>query len=232
MSRNIHIVIPVYNQWGLAHEQLWNLFRKEGENISSILLVDDVSPDDEVAGGIRWWCSQFGEKYPIRSITNEENLGFLLSCNKGLREIEKYANNEDIIILLSTDVKIMGKFLSQIGEIIESNSKSLVGGILYTHDTGWNTFSGKIFPYIEGWLLATTVENWKELGYFDEIYAPNDMEDLDLSATAQKLGYELVPLNNVGLQHLGGRSIGYSPEREAITKINQEKFKKKWVNNE
>ena len=67
------------------------------------------------------------------------------------------------------------------------------------------------------------------MGYFDDRYAVSDFEDVDLSTTAVSLGYNLVPLNNPGLVHLGGKSIGYSPEREARTRINQEKFEEKWI---
>ena len=112
---------------------------------------------------------------------------------------------------MSNDVRIHGKFVSQIKEIVTNSPKSLVGGVLYSKDTGWNKFGDKIFPYLEGWLLATTVGNWKELGYFDERFSPCDFEDVDLSTTALSLGYELVPLNNPGLVHMGAGTLGYNP---------------------
>lgn len=227
----VHIVIPVYNQWALCHSLLWNLFRKEKENIASITLVNDCSTDPEVEGGIKWWCSSYGGKYPIYSITNEENIGFLLSANKGLKEVTNREGTlpQDIIILLSTDVLVHGKFISQIIDSIKSNSRSLIGGILYSTSTGWNLFGEQLFPYLEGWLLATTVIGWSDLGYFDERYAESDYEDVDLSTKAIEKQYQLVPLNNVGIQHLGGKSIGYNDERFARTKINQEKFRQKWI---
>jgi GT2 family glycosyltransferase len=235
----VHIVIPIYNQWALCHELLWNLFRKERENIASITLVNDCSTDPEVEGGIRWWCSEYGSKYPIYSQTNLENQGFLKSSNtgivkcltaNGLMKDGVVESSEDIIILISTDVLVHGKFISQIIDIISTNPKSLVGGILYSSDTGWNKFGDKLFQYIEGWLLATTVNGWiKDLQLLDERYAPSDYEDVDLSTTALSLGYELVPLNNVSIKHLGGKSIGYSDERFAQTKINQKKFEEKWI---
>lgn len=228
MSAKCHIVIPIYNGWAMTHELLWNLFRKERENIASITLVNDCSTDPEVEGGIKWWCSEYGSKYPIRSITNLENKGFLISSNLGLIETAKIAKEGDIIILLSTDVQVHGKFISQIIDILEANPKSLVGGILYNQDTGWNRFD-RIYPYLEGWLLATTVRGWYELDFFDERYAPSDFEDVEASTKALHLGYELVPLNNVSIKHLGGKSIGYSDERFAQTKINQEKFRQKWI---
>src|SRR5688572_19821438 len=99
MPPKCHIVIPIYNQWNLVHSLLWDLFRKERENIASITLVNDCSTDPEVEGGIRWWCSEYGGKYPIRSITNEENHGFLLSSNLGICKAIEFANGDDIIVL-------------------------------------------------------------------------------------------------------------------------------------
>lgn len=228
----IYVVIPLFNGWEMTHNLLWSLYRKERENIESILVMDNASTDPEVEQGLKWWRSEWKEKtdpLKINSIVNTENIGFTLNSNKGLKEIASFANPEDIIILLSNDVQVNTKFISQIKDIIADTPKSLVGGILYSNSTGWNEFSGKVFPYIEGWILATTVENWRELDYFDERYAPAIFEDIDLSTKALALGYQLVPLNNVGLHHMVGRTIKYSPERDALTKINQEKFKNKWI---
>lgn len=229
---SVHIVIPVYNQWNLCHELLWKLQRIEAKNISSIHLINDCSTDEEVVGGMKWWSSSYGSKFPIRFINTEENVGFLRASNYGIKTVSEMdsVHSNDIILLLSTDVSISYPFISQLQEHFGlGKTIALVGGVLYAHDTGWNKFGEKIFPYIEGWLLASTVRGWKEMGYFDEMYAPSDYEDVDLSTKALSLGYELIPLNNPGLVHLGGRSIGYSDERLARTKINQEKFKNKWI---
>lgn len=229
----LFIVIPLYNNFQLLHEMLWSLYRKERENIDGILVVNDCSTDTEVEGGLKWWKAEWKEKADpllVMTLENEENLGFLKTSNRGMKHIADTVSQDpnDIIILLSTDVKIYGKFVSQIKEMLANSPKSLVGGIVYNQDTGWNKFD-QIYPYVEGWLLATTVANWKELDYFDELYSPHVFEDIDLSTKALSLGYELVALNNVGLQHLAGQSIKYTPERDELTKINQKKFQSKWL---
>ncbi|MEK6882660.1 MAG: hypothetical protein AABY22_23765, partial [Nanoarchaeota archaeon] len=75
----------------------------------------------------------------------------------------------------------------------------------------------------------TTRNAWDELFYFDEQFAPSDMEDIDLSTKAYALGYDLVALPSDMTHHIGGQSIGFNPEREKITLINKEKFKNKWI---
>lgn len=225
----VSIVIPVYNNWALTHQLLWSLYKKEIGNIDYILVVDDCSTDVEVPQGLKWWAGE--NLLPIFYISNPKNLGFLLSANIGLQTVTGFDDTkpEDIVILLSNDVQIRNKFITQITEIIVDVPKSLVGGVLYTHNTGWNTFDGYSYPYIEGWLLATTVENWAKLDYFDERFAPSDYEDIDLSTKAREIGMNLTPLNNPGLHHIGGQSIKYGEERLKQTNINKKKFEEKWT---
>lgn len=230
----VSIVIPTYNHWDMSHNQLFQLYKKEKKNIDYVLLVDDCSPDEEVQNGIKWWKADWKEKpdpMPIHCLTNPQNIGFLLSSNVGLRKVSGIDDTkpDDIIILLSSDVLINGEFVPQIVEILGGNPKSLVGGILYSKDTGWNKFNEKIFPYLEGWLLATTVSGWQELGYFDERFSPNDFEDVDISTTALSLGYELIPLNNPAVHHIGAQSLGYNDKRLALTNSNKKKFEEKWI---
>lgn len=225
-----YIVIPHYNRWDLTHARLRQLYKKEKKNIVEILVVDDCSTDNDTEGGLRWWA-EVSEKmgFRVRAIQPERNLNFLGASNFGLQDLLSKCSPDDIIILLSNDVLVMSEFVGQIVETLQTK-KRLVGGILLNQDTGWNKFGSKIFPYLAGWLLATTADGWKELGSgFDTRYKFSDFEDVDLSTTALSLGYELVPLNNPGLQHLGGQSIGYNHEREANTKNNQKLFMEKWL---
>lgn len=220
-----HIVIPIYNHWAMTHTQLFQLYNTERENIDSILIIDDASSED--MSGLNWWKNN--GMLPIRVIRNETNQGFLLSANCGIDLIADDCGAEDIIILLSSDVEIHGKFIQQIKDLLVGNSKRLAGGILLSHDTGWNQFDGKVFPYLEGWLLAAAADTWYELGYFDDRYAPSDYEDVDLSTTALSMGYELVPLDNPNIHHLGARSIGYNEARLERTNRNKKKFEEKWI---
>ena len=226
----VYVIIPHYNHWDLSHARLWELYKNEKETIEEVLIVDDCSTDNMTEGGLRWWADlSVKTNFKVRAISPETNLHFLRASNFGISDILKKAEDDDVIILLSNDVLARTKFISHITDILHQ-PKKMVGGILLSHDTGWNKFGDKIFPYLEGWLLALTVAGWKGLGGgFDTRYQFSDYEDMDLSATALSLGYELVPLNHPGLQHLGGQSIGYNPEREERTNANRERFEKKWL---
>lgn len=225
----VYIVIPTYNNFSLTHNLLWQLNRKEKENITSVLVVNNGSNDnEETENGLKWW-SESKVGLPVQVLNLPENIHFLRCANAGMKDLTSKSNDDDILILLSNDVLVNGKFISQICDIINGNSLAVVGGILYQNDTGWNNLGNHIYPYLEGWLLATTVENWKKLEYFDERFAPCDFEDIHLSTKALSMGMKLIPLNNVGLVHKGGATIGYNEERLKNTKKNQEIFRKIWV---
>ena len=221
----VSIVIPVYNHYALTNKMLYSIQKKEKESIGKILVIDDCSPDEEVQTGLAWWKSQWDV---IEVVRNETNLGFLQSSNKGMKMIT--GNLDEIVILLSNDVEIYGSFIWQIQEHLKSSeARKLIGGVIYAHDTGWNRFGNEIFPYVEGWLLATTKAGWGDLGYFDERYSPCIFEDVDLSTQARQMGYTLVALNSPALRHIGGQSISYTDSRHELTRKNQNIFGEKWI---
>lgn len=221
MEPRISIVIPVFNQYPLLHQLLYDIYQKCYNHVDEVLIVNDASTEEDVIGGLDWWKQS--EMLPIREIRNKENRGFLLSSNLGLRKA-----TGDIKILISTDVRLYVDVAEKIQSVLKESPKSLVGGVIYSHDTGWNKFGTKIFPYVEGWMLGATADGWEALGYFDERYTPSDYEDVDISTVALQRGYGLAVIEPGSAVHLGGRSIGYSPEREIQTRRNQEKFREKW----
>jgi len=219
------VVIPVYKHWELCEKFLDNIFKHEKDNVDEIVVVDDCSEDTSLDGVLEHWQNLL----PVAVLRNEINSGFTISCNNGLRYCDKPPATRHITFLISSDVGITGKFVEKTADLLLGARKAMVGGKLLFGDTGWNSFDGKVFHYLEGWFLAATSDGWRELGYFDENYAPWDYEDLDLSTTAKKMGFKLEALNSPFLHHQGGGSIGYNPAREAITKRNREYFRKKWL---
>lgn len=218
----ISIVIPSYNSVSLNNQILSDL--NIHSEFDEIILIDDASPDPQVKIHLAEWTESMPE---LNVVSNPKNMHFLRSSNMGL----KMACG-DIKILLSTDVRIAADLGSLVKNILIDKPFALIGGRLLLSDTGWNTFDGVTYPYLEGWLLAATSDTWEDLGYFDERYAPFDFEDVDLSTKARSLGFSLIPLNHPKIWHAGGRSIGFSQEREMQTRINMEKFRKKWIDND
>lgn len=221
------IVIPIYKNWKLCHALLNDLRRFDNAKIDEIIIVDDCSEDPEVEGGLEFWIDS--KLLPIRVVKNEINSGFTISANNGLKQADRPPTTKHITFLISSDARISGYFVDQTADILFGARKSLVGNRLISFDSGWNTFDGVTFEYLEGFFLACTSDGWRELGYFDQNYAPFDMEDIDLSTTAKQKGFKLQTLNSPIIQHRGGGTIGYNPTREAITIRNKEYFRNKWI---
>lgn len=213
-------VIPTYNHYDLVHQVLFDIY-KHCSGVDEVIIMDDASPEP-LSDGLNWWMTN--GLLNVRHIRMKENKGFLKNSNTGL----KLATG-DVVCLLSNDVRLRGDISRLCCGMLDEFPKALIGGRLLYWDTGWNTFNGTVYPYLEGWLLCTSKDGWKELGYFDERFAPHDYEDVDLSTSASALGYSLFPLVDDLTTHLGAQSIGYNPGREEQTQINRKKFFNKWV---
>lgn len=222
----ISIVIPFYNRWELTHARLLELYKFAPDDIE-IILVDDASTDENIQSGVAWWQKTVA-KHKIRYHLNPENLGFGGAMNEGA----KLAKGETLI-LLSNDVVMSGDIITEIAMKISANPNAFLGGEIIWFDSGWNTLTVDdkkvIIPYCNGWLLACTKEVWDAIGGFDLRYGKYDYEDIDISLTAQSLGYNLIALNSNLAKHIGGATIyALNPDRQTQTFKNKELFKEKW----
>lgn len=212
----VSFVIPTYNHWELTNHVLLDV-SAYSPSVDEVLILDNGSEKGLVEEGLRYWRDYL----PLRVLRLEENIGFLRVCNWGVPQA-----SHEAVALISNDVRVKSDLANEIRNRL--SSKTILGGVLYLGSTGWNEFGNRIFPYLEGWLLAFKWAAWNELGGFDEQFAPCDYEDVDFSTKAVSLGYQLEEL--VGnYQHLVAQTIGYNPERLAITERNKEVFKRKWA---
>ena len=80
--KSVSIIIPSYNQWELTHQRMMELHTHIPFQVE-IILVDDCSTDENVAGGMGWWKTQ--KRHRVICIRNSKNLGFGGSLNAGCR---------------------------------------------------------------------------------------------------------------------------------------------------
>src|SRR3990172_10684316 len=189
MKNENYIVILCFNKFNLTETLLNSLLRYEGDHIDKVIVVDNGSTDPETEKGLLFWTES--QLIPIEVLLLKENIGFTLGANTGLKLATGEPAEHRAIFLISNDVKIHGKFIEQACDLLFGARRYLVGNRHIVFDSGWNTFGGKVFDYLEGYFLAATSDGWRDLGYFDERYAPFDMEDVDLSTTAKTKGYKL-----------------------------------------
>lgn len=222
-DKSISVVIPCYNNWHLTHSLLLDVYKRLPPD-TEVIVVDDCSTSDDVEVGLKWWKEGMLQGR-MRTFRNEKNFGFLRTCNFGIPQA-----HHKVVALISNDVKLNSKDIYyNIWKILDVTTEPvLIGKTLYNFDTGWNTFDGRVYPYIDGSFMVFRKHEWLGFGGFDTRYIPFDVEDMDISTTYAENGGKLAAIDS-DIVHLAAQTNKYSPEREAQTKRNQEKFRQKWV---
>ena len=217
----VSIVVLCYNQFNLTHQVLMDI-KRNANNVHQVLVVDNGSEHESVQQGLGFWRGL--NLLPLEVYTIQHNVGFIGGMNRGIA-----LATGDITILLSNDVRILSKlFIPTVLREFERNPNILLGGELYTQDTGWNKFAdGVVIPYVEGWCVIGNSDFFNKY-QFDTIYGSSDFEDIDLSMQAVDDGYELRKLPAGLVQHSGGKTYGYTDERRKRTIRNKKLFSEKW----
>jgi GT2 family glycosyltransferase len=215
----VSLCVLAYNGYDMTHALLGDILQK-CRGAHEVIVMDNGSTED-TERGLQFWKAIY-KPITFRIVAVKNNLGFVGGWNHVLPQA-----TGDFVVALSNDVRIRNRqWFQGVQDIADSRERVLLGGAYYGFDTGWNKFGDELFPYMEGWCIGMSRDGWKELGYFDERYAPSDFEDVDLSTAATQAGYRMAVVD--GAQHIGGGTYGYNPEREARTKRNQQLFREKW----
>lgn len=239
----VSIIIPVFNQWQYTYSCLKAILENTKEVTYEIIIADDLSSDKtkEISTCIE----------NIVHIRNEQNLGFLLNCNHAAQ----YAKGQ-YILFLNNDTNVQANWLKPLVELIESNDgigmvgSKLVyadgrlqeaGGIIWNDASGWNYGHlddpekpeynyVKEVDYLSGASIMIRAPLWKEIGGFDESFAPAYYEDSDLAFEIRKHGYKVMYQPKSVVVHFEGVSNGTDTTsgQKAYQVVNQKRFYEKW----
>ena len=241
----VSIVIPCYNQIHYTYACLQSILEFTKDVTYEVIIADDVSTDATAEIG------RFVDGLVI--CRNKTNQGFLRNCNQAAKAAKgKY------IMFLNNDTKVTEGWLSSLVNLIESDDtigmvgSKLVypdgrlqeaGGIIWSDGSGWNY--GRLddpdkaeynyvkdVDYISGAAILLSVDLWKQIGGFDERFAPAYCEDSDLAFEVRKAGYRVVyqPLSKV--IHFEGVSNGTDVNGTGLKRYqveNSQKLKEKWA---
>lgn len=243
----VSIVIPAYNQVAYTYACIRSIIAHTDSEFTpyEVILADDVSTDATI---------HIGEYIDNLIISrNASNMGFLKNCNQAA----KHARGE-YIFFLNNDTKVHEGWLSSLVELIASDESigmvgsKLVyadgrmqeaGGIIWSDASGWNY--GRLddpdkpeynyvkdVDYISGAAIMIRTSLWKEIGGFDEYFAPAYCEDSDLAFEVRKHGKRVVYQPKSVVTHFEGISNGTDVNGTGLKRyqvVNQEKFKTKWA---
>ena len=240
----VSIVIPVYNQIHYTYLCLQSILEHTKDVSYEVIIADDVSTDATEH------LSEFAENLVI--CRNQTNQGFLRNCNQAAK-----AARGKYVMFLNNDTQVTEGWLSSLVNLIESDptigmvGSKLVypdgrlqeaGGIIWSDGSGWNY--GRLddpdkaeynyvkdVDYISGAAILLSTALWKQIGGFDERFAPAYCEDSDLAFEVRKAGYRVVYQPKSKVIHFEGISNGTDVNGTGLKRYqveNSEKLKEKW----
>ncbi len=219
----VDVVVPVYNspEWvrlclrSVLHNTDWP-YR---------LIVIDDSSDSYTRNQLSNLVAQ--HKLSVL-ITNQQNLGFVKSCNVGMS-----ASDSSYLVLLNSDAVVPPGWLSRLVACAESDpsigivnplsneaaniSIPLAPGCTYLGmDDGLFRSRKPSYPNIVtaiGFCLLLRRRTLDQIGLFDEVYGMGYCEETDLCLRAMKAGWRVVACDNVYIFHRGNGSFDDRDER-------------------
>ena len=240
----VTVVIPIYGKLDYTLRCLRSIATTWSDGINpTIVIVDDQSPDGS--------ASRLVGIPNVELLCNHKNLGFLRSSNRGFALAEtKYT------CFLNNDTEVRNGWLDWLvataeedGKIGAVGSKLIYpdgtlqdsGSIIWSDATGWNVGRGgdpeaseynyrREVDYCSGASLLVPTELLRQIGGFDERYAPAYYEDADLCFEVRARGLKVVYEPRSEVIHYEGVTSGtdISTGAKRYQEINRPKFAAKW----
>ncbi len=244
-SVDVSILIPVHNKFEYTYHCLASIFLHGSKCSYEIIVIDDCSTDKTQE------IKKIFEN--IKVISNQENLGFLRSCNKASKVAKgKY------ITLLNNDTEVCFGWLDELLDVFNryrkvgavgaklinaDSSLQEAGGIIWDNGQPWNlgrndnSFSPewnyvRKCDYLSGAALMISAEAWLNVDGLSEEFAPCYYEDTDLAFKLRAKGYSTLYCPHAEIIHFEGISHGKetSSGMKSYQLVNAPKFASKWHN--
>ena len=242
-SPDVSIVIPVYGNCHLTLHCLKSLATLTDKRSFEVIVVDDAS-NDESGSVLRALPG-------IRYLRNDENVGFLHSCNRGADQARgRY------ILLLNNDTLVQGGAVDALADTFELHDNvGLVGAKLYFGDGSLQEAGGIVWSdgsamnygrgddprkpefnyvrdadYCSGAAIMAPATLWRELGGFDSYYVRAYYEDTDFAFRVRNAGYRVLYQPFARIVHSEGATCGTdeSVGEKRYQAENRLRFLKRW----
>jgi GT2 family glycosyltransferase/glycosyltransferase involved in cell wall biosynthesis len=240
MNKKCDIIIPIYNSPDWVELSVEAAIKSDLSNvINKIILVDDCSNKET-----KICIQKLKERFScIDILTNEENLGFVKTCNKGMRVSEA-----DFIMLLNSDCFLAEDTTKKLISHLEKNKKcglicpisnnaanlsiEIPKGMNYvSYDKLLESkFQGKTFNActIVGNCMVISRECYNNIGDLDEEYGMGYGEETDYQFKAQQRGYNSIVAIDTYVFHKSQMSFGDNNQLNERKKRNIKLFFTRW----
>jgi GT2 family glycosyltransferase len=240
----VAVVIPVHGHLALTLRCLDSLARATGTTPFEVLVVDDASPD-----GTR---EALAEVAGLRVLALDDNVGYLRAVNTGTQQVDT-----PYLCLLNNDLEVEDGWLDAlvrtldedpgvglVGSLqldIHGGSVQEAGGAIFRDGRGYNYGRGDLatanwyqhsreVDYCSAAAVLVRTALWRELGGFDERFAPSYYEDTDLSFALRARGHRVVYQPASRVRHYEGGTHGTDETAGGKSHLdtNREQFVEKW----
>ncbi|HRY52779.1 MAG TPA: glycosyltransferase family 2 protein [Candidatus Portnoybacteria bacterium] len=224
MDKKVFIIIINFNGWPDTKECLDSLARVDYDNFE-VILIDNASKEKPQTAGFS------SQKFKVRTILNQENLGFAGANNQGIKLALE--NKADYVLLLNNDTTVEPDFLTKlVAEAEDDETAGIVGPLICFYDEKdkiWsaggriaNNFTrGELIAYqeaedgnyqvaeqvdyISGTCLLIKAEIIKKIGLISEDYFLY-YEDTDWCLRASRAGFRSLLVPQAKIYHKASRS--------------------------
>ena len=241
----VSVIIPVYGKIDYTLRCLHSVAQSPSRYSYEVIVVDDCSPDDNTNRLLR-------RVKGLRLISNESNLGFLRSVNKGCAaargEYLLSLNNDTIVCNgwldalrdtfdTFTDVGLVGSKLVYPNGVLQE-----AGGILWRDGSAWNYGNGAKDPkqpeynyvrevdYCSGASIMIPARVFADMGGLDEHYAPAYCEDGDFALKVRQAGLRVLYQPYSQVVHFEGVTQGTDVTKgvKSYQVVNTKKLYERW----
>jgi GT2 family glycosyltransferase len=219
---NISIIIPVFNNWSFTYNCLRSL-SLYNRGSCEIIIVDNNSTDETP--------KLLAAVEGIQVLTNETNEVFVNACNQAAAVAKG-----NFLIFLNNDTEVSEGWLDAMLAPFADDSTGIVGaklvypdgslqdagGIIWSDGNGCNYGHGdnpdlpqysyrKPVDYCSGACLMIRHTLWREIGGFDQRFAPAYYEDANLCFTVRSLAYKVTYQPPARIVHYGAPQPARTP---------------------
>ncbi|WP_168220042.1 MULTISPECIES: glycosyltransferase family 2 protein [unclassified Salinibacterium] len=239
-TSRVTIVIPVYGDWDSLRDCVRSLIEYAPAETYDVLLVNDCGPEaDAIEAGIRGLI--YG-KPQFRYERNPHNLGFGLTCNRAVFELDTSPND---IILLNSDTVVTAGAFDEMRAVLHSsprngtvcprsNDATIATIPFHQRDSRGERDAARtdevfaavhallprfyISPVSVGFCLLIRRTLINEFGLFDEVFGRGYNEENDFCLRINEAGYSSLIANHALVRHVGSTSFGSAQRTELEAK--------------
>ncbi|MEO1102110.1 MAG: glycosyltransferase, partial [Pseudomonadota bacterium] len=247
-AAQVTVIIPTYRNTYDTLRAVLSVLASADTTAFTVLVIDDTDPADVPTPRLSILLAGMPG---VAVMDNEENIGFLRSCNRAAA-----ACDTPFLFLLNNDTLVVDGWLDEAIATATPHSVALVGskliypdgllqeagGIVWSNGTAANF--GRLddpeaprysyrrdVDYVSGAAILVRKSAWDDVGGFSEDLAPAYYEDTDLGMKLRTAGHRVVfqPLSMV--VHIEGISSGVDVTKgtKRYLNINREKFAERWA---